>query len=124
MNRLKGLVGAAPPPEGSPRPVIELVTSGRTFVLAAASILMPKPMTTSMAISGEVLHKPLYLFGWPFPVPPMDEQKDEVRAPHASRRERTRRLGVSRRPAWHSCPPRSPPPSPVRPHPSCLPRTP
>jgi hypothetical protein len=79
-NRFLGLVGAAPPPEGSPRPVIELVTSTRTYVLAPASIVMPQPMTTSMAISGELVHKPLYLFGWPFPVPPMDDDNDEVRA--------------------------------------------
>ena len=79
MSRFKGLMGVAPPPEGTPRPVIELVTSNRTFVLAAASIVMPQPMTTSMAVNATVPQKPLYLFGWPFPVPPMDDEDDEVR---------------------------------------------
>jgi hypothetical protein len=79
INRFKGLVGVAPPAEGTPRPVIELVTSSRTFVLSAATIVMPQPMTTSMAVGADVITKPLYLFGWPFPVPPMDDEADEVR---------------------------------------------
>ena len=105
MNRLKGLVGAAPPTEGSPRPVIELVTSTRTYVLAPASIVMPQPMTTSMAISGELVHKPLYLFGWPFPVPPMDEENDEVRARARARARNACVLASAPPPASCACAP-------------------
>ena len=78
MSRLKGLVGNAPPPDGFPRPVLELVTSGRVFVLSPATIIMPPPMTTSMSLGPSATGKPLYLFGWPFPVPPLDEEDDEV----------------------------------------------
>ena len=77
MTKLKGLVGSAPPPEGFPRPVLELVTSGRVFVLSPATIIMPPPMTTSMSLGPSATGKPLYLFGWPFPVPPLDEEDDE-----------------------------------------------
>ena len=35
-------------------------------------------MTTSMALGPSATGKPLYLFGWPFPVPPLDGEDDEA----------------------------------------------
>lgn len=60
------------------RPVVELVTPGRTYNLAPATIHMPAPMTTSAALANAAGSKPLYLFGWPFPVPAMDGGDDEA----------------------------------------------
>lgn len=51
--------------------------SGRVFVLAPATIVMPPPMTMAMALGPAATGKPLYLFGWPFPVPALDAEDDE-----------------------------------------------
>lgn len=70
MSKLFSKGGAGSNPT---RSVVELVTPGRIYTLAPASINMPAPMTTSAALaaSSSTGSKPLYLFGWPFPVPPM-----------------------------------------------------
>jgi hypothetical protein len=60
------------------RNVVELVTPGRVYHLAPATIHMPAPMTTSAALANSAGSKPLYLFGWPFPVPAMDGGDDEA----------------------------------------------
>jgi hypothetical protein len=60
------------------RPVVELTTRGRTYVLCPQTIAMPPPMTTAAAVAASYA-KPLYLFGWPFPVPSIDATDDEVR---------------------------------------------
>lgn len=62
----------------SARNVVELVTPGRIYNLAPATIAMPSPMTTSAALANAAGSKPLYLFGWPFPVPAMDGGDDEA----------------------------------------------
>jgi hypothetical protein len=70
--------GAAP--TAMTRGVVELVTArevGRVYNLAPATIQMPAPMTSAAALANAAGSKPLYLFGWPFPVPAIDEVEDE-----------------------------------------------
>jgi hypothetical protein len=54
------------------RPVIELVTTTRTYVLCPASLDSPPPVSAAAAPGPSLYGKPLYLFGWPFPVPHLD----------------------------------------------------
>lgn len=77
VGRMKGMFGSTTV-SGSMHPVVELVTAGRTFVLAPARIQMPPPMTTSMALGPNSCGRPLYLFGWPFPVPSLDAEEGEA----------------------------------------------
>ena len=69
------------PPAALTRNVVELVTArevGRVFNLAPATIQMPAPMTSAAALANTAGSKPLYLFGWPFPVPSIDGVEDEA----------------------------------------------
>jgi hypothetical protein len=71
MHKLRGLVGKASL-DRTTRPVLELVTSNRVFTLCPAAVDLPGPMTMAAATGPSVYGKPLYLFGWPFPVPPLE----------------------------------------------------
>lgn len=76
LHKMKGMVGAGG--SGVPTlPIVELKTKLRTYVLAPATIIMPLPMSTSASLGRAASGKPLYLFGWPFPVPPLDPTDDE-----------------------------------------------
>lgn len=79
------------PPVPLSRHVVELVTSrevGRVYNLAPATIAMPPPMTAAAALANAAGSKPLYLFGWPFPVPAIDgiEEEADVAADFAADR--------------------------------------
>lgn len=55
--------------------------AARVYTLAPVSGVIPAPMTTAMALGpAPGGGKPLYLFGWPFPVPASDERPDEDEA--------------------------------------------
>jgi hypothetical protein len=77
ISRFKSLLGSKPVENATARPVVELVTAGRTYVLAPATVVLPPPLTAAQATSISS-GKPLYLFGWPFPVPPLDPVDDEA----------------------------------------------
>lgn len=85
MSSMKKMFGGGAAPAGAaatPRSVIELVMAGRTYVLCPASIGIPAVILTSQ-VATMCKAKPLYLFGWPFPVPPLDLEAgvgSEVRA--------------------------------------------
>jgi hypothetical protein len=66
------LMGGSAPASSSLRPVIELVTVGRTYVLCPASVDVPPPVNTATASAPSIYGKPLYLFGWAFPVPHLE----------------------------------------------------
>jgi hypothetical protein len=74
---MKGMFGGSSASSATAHPIVELVTAGRTYVLAPARIQMPPPMTTSMAVGPAACGRPLYLFGWPFPVPSLDDMDED-----------------------------------------------
>ena len=72
------------------------VTATRTFVLCPASVDVPPPVGTAAASAPSIYGKPLYLFGWPFPVPhlegavmssPDEDAPEDEHALEASRAE-------------------------------------
>ena len=72
MSKMKSMFGSHAPSEQATRPVLELITQARTFVLCPATADFPPPVTMAAASGPSVYGKPLYLFGWPFPVPPLE----------------------------------------------------
>jgi hypothetical protein len=72
MNKMKSMFRSHDPTEQAVRPVIELATAARTYVLCPASIDMPAPVSMAAASVPSIYGKPLFLFGWPFPVPPLE----------------------------------------------------
>ena len=71
MNKMRGMMGSSTLDRVT-RPVIELVTTTRTYVLCPASIEVPPPVPAAAATGPSLYGKPLYLFGWPFPVPHLE----------------------------------------------------
>ena len=95
LNKMRTLMGS-PAVSGILRPVIELVTATRTYVLCPASVDVPPPVGTAAASAPSIYGKPLYLFGWPFPVPhlegavmssPDEDAPEDEHALEASRAE-------------------------------------
>lgn len=71
MHKLRGMMGKSTLDRVA-RPVLELVTSNRVYTLCPATVDMPAPMNVASAVGPSMYGKPLYLFGWPFPVPPLE----------------------------------------------------
>ena len=71
LHKMRGLMGASTLDSAS-RPVIELVTQTRTYTLCPAYVELPQPVTAAAASAPSIYGKPLYLFGWPFPVPHLE----------------------------------------------------
>lgn len=76
VNKLKGFMsamGGTGSNGGTARPVLELVTSSRVYTLCPCTGESPGSVSMLAATSGpSVYGKPLYLFGWPFPVPELE----------------------------------------------------
>lgn len=72
MHKLRNMMGAVQVEAQAGRPVLELVTSVRTYTLCPAWVECPAPVSTAAAAGPSLYGKPLYLFGWPFPVPHLD----------------------------------------------------
>ena len=71
MHKMRGMMGSSTLDKVT-RPVVELVTTTRTYVLCPASIESPPPVPAAAATGPSLYGKPLYLFGWPFPVPHLE----------------------------------------------------
>jgi hypothetical protein len=72
FSKIKSLVGGNETASHALRPVIELVTASRVYVLCPASVDVPPPVNTVTASAPSIYGKPLYLFGWAFPVPHLE----------------------------------------------------
>ena len=72
MNKMKSMFGSHGPEDVIKRPVLELVTAARTYLLCPASAEFPPPVSMAAASGPSLYGKPLYLFGWPFPVPHLE----------------------------------------------------
>ena len=71
LHKMRGMMGGSAQDSAS-RPVIELVTQTRTYTLCPAYVELPQPVTAAAASAPSIYGKPLYLFGWPFPVPHLE----------------------------------------------------
>ena len=71
MSKMRGLMGASNANQVQ-RPVLELVTQSRTYTLCPAYVELPAAVTQQAAAMPSIYGKPLYLFGWPFPVPHLE----------------------------------------------------
>jgi hypothetical protein len=71
MHKMRNMFGSSTL-EQVHRPVLEIVTNLRTFILCPATGDCPPPVSTAVATRPSLYGKPLYLFGWPFPVPFLD----------------------------------------------------
>ena len=72
MNKMFSLMGmgsSRTPTSIEPKPVLELVTSTRTYTLCPCSSECPSPISMAASVGVSFYGKPLYLFGWPFPIP-------------------------------------------------------
>jgi hypothetical protein len=90
MNKMFSLMGmgsSRTPTSSEPKPVLELVTSTRTYTLCPCSAECPAPISMAASVGVSFYGKPLYLFGWPFPIPhlngaviPSEDDSDETSA--------------------------------------------
>jgi hypothetical protein len=71
FTKLRSMMGPSSDAQVS-RPVIELVTTQRTYLLCPASVEVPPAVSIAAAAGPSLYGKPLYLCGWPFPVPHLD----------------------------------------------------
>lgn len=71
VQKLRGFMGTSSI-QRTTKPVVELVTSNRVFALCPCTGEAPPAVNMAAATGPSVYGKPLYLFGWPFPVPHLD----------------------------------------------------
>jgi hypothetical protein len=76
VHKMRGFMGAfSSAPKEEPKalkPVLELVTSNRVYTLCPCTGESPGPVPMAAAAGPSIYGKPLYLFGWPFPVPQLE----------------------------------------------------
>ncbi len=72
VHKLRGFMGNNSGVQKVTRPVVELVTSNRTYALCPCSGEAPPVVNMAAATGPSIYGKPLYLFGWPFPVPALE----------------------------------------------------